>query len=128
VFVALDPVVDPADRPLRSENVQRLITVEIGTDQPVESHEVVDIVVRDEGRGEVAWAVRIRAGQLAGIEQQRIVAPRIIDLEDRISGRAVDQADARDGARFLHRTHLIQQLASLAPGEIPDFKGCTRRV
>ena len=42
VFVALDPVIDPANRPLRTEDVERLVAVEIRTDDPVESHEVVE--------------------------------------------------------------------------------------
>ena len=61
-----------------------------------------NMMMCDKYGGEVAQSVRTQAGQLAGVEQQGIVATRVVNVERRVAGRAVDQADAGDGARFRH--------------------------
>jgi hypothetical protein len=53
VRVGSQPLMDARDGTRWSENVQRLVHVEIGPHHPVEPDKMVDVVVRDEDRLEV---------------------------------------------------------------------------
>ena len=69
VLVASDPVVDLANRPGGAEQVERLVAVEVGPDDPVEADEVVDVVMGDEHGAEVAEPIHVEGGIVAGVRR-----------------------------------------------------------
>ncbi len=102
VLVALDPVVDLADRPVRAVDVERLVLVQVRPDDPVQADEVIDVVVRDEDRLQVAEPLHVQPAVVPRVEQQGVVSPRVVDVQPRVAGRAVDQADFGGGMGLGH--------------------------
>src|SRR5262249_42011503 len=75
-----------------------LVGVEVRAEDAVEADPVVDVEVRQEDRPQVGEAVGRQPAVLAGVEKEGVVPAGVIDEQDRVAGRAVDQGDLGEGA------------------------------
>ena len=98
----MDSVVNLLNRTDGAEHTECLILVDVRANDPVEADEMIDVMVREERTFEVA-ELRVRQPViLAGIEEHRVRATRIIEVQHRVARRAVDEVDGRESARSSH--------------------------
>src|SRR5262249_9245084 len=90
-----------------SEKVEDLVAVEVRADDAVEADEVIDVMVRDEDRFEIAESLQVKAAVLASVEEQGVVLAGIVDEQHRVAGRAVDQPDLGECAHGGHAAPLL---------------------